>query len=392
VIALVVDESTVILGHKQEVKNALLMTIRDIVYNGTEPEIQFLRKLSNTYMMLFLLQCDPKLSLFFSTMAAKLKVYVCSSILVPAMSEYYLPRINRRYWNLLRGAHDVGVTLLVNEVIVSEIAAHFKMIATRYANEFSSDEALYLDDEMRTLYVDEIMIRAYLYAKSEKLVPDFGTFLETFVSPSYATLEDDIIAWLAEEFGIRYQASASLGVVIDQDDENRLFYALKAKKPDPASARAKSKLVLTLLALRERNNEKGDAGIFGYETWWLSLDTATQRAVDEVFQGEYAACCMRSDFLYNYISLAPKQAEIEGTFRAMFPSLIGINLSHHFPSEVVSTVHQQIAAHRAKNPARVRAILRDLAHRLQSDPKSRTRKAVKLYLDEELDKIAAHDS
>ncbi len=64
ILAKTIDESTVVLKNKEAVKNAVLITIRDIVYNGSPEEKEFLRRLSNTYMMLFLLQCDPKLATF----------------------------------------------------------------------------------------------------------------------------------------------------------------------------------------------------------------------------------------------------------------------------------------------------------------------------------------
>lgn len=106
----VVDESSVVIKNKENVKTALLMTIRDVVYNGTYEQKVFLRKLSNTYTMLFLAHCDPKITTFFNSLASNLNIYVCTSILIPAMSEYYLDTVNRRHWNLLQSAHDAGIS------------------------------------------------------------------------------------------------------------------------------------------------------------------------------------------------------------------------------------------------------------------------------------------
>jgi len=132
IVSRVVDESPVVLKNKESVKTSLLMTIRDVVYNGTSEQKLFLSKLSNTYTMLFLLHCDPKITTFFSSMASKLNIYVCTSILIPAMSEYYLDPVNRRHWNLLASARDAGVSLIINETILRELAAHFKKIASIY--------------------------------------------------------------------------------------------------------------------------------------------------------------------------------------------------------------------------------------------------------------------
>lgn len=118
VIGVAVDESSVIVTNKEKVKTALYLAIRDIVYNGTENQRKFLKSLSNTYLMMFLLKWEPKLSTYFQTLASKLKVFVDNSIIVPAISEYYLPEGNRRHWNLLTGAHKAGISLFINETLL----------------------------------------------------------------------------------------------------------------------------------------------------------------------------------------------------------------------------------------------------------------------------------
>ena len=101
------------------------MTIRDIVYNGTSEQKDFLGRLANTYMMLFLLQVDPKVTTYFGQMASELRVYVDNSIIIPALSEYYLSKNNRRYWDLLKKASDAGITLIVEEQIIEETGFSF---------------------------------------------------------------------------------------------------------------------------------------------------------------------------------------------------------------------------------------------------------------------------
>jgi hypothetical protein len=62
--------------------------------------------------MMFLLQWEPKLSTYFETLASRLKVFVDNSIIIPALSEYYLDHGNRRHWNLLIGAKKAGIAML----------------------------------------------------------------------------------------------------------------------------------------------------------------------------------------------------------------------------------------------------------------------------------------
>lgn len=385
IISSVVDQSSVVLKNKDEVKTSLLITIREIVFNGTTEQKYFLNRLSNTYMMLFLLQCDPKLCTFFNTMASKLNIYVCTSIIIPALSEFYLEPINRRYWNLLKGAHNTGVTLTVNETIINELVSHFRMIMSKYESEYKDNEDIYLGDELEILYIDNIMIRAYFYAKMKNKIHSFYDFIDNFINPNLKSAETDIIEWLKEEFGIVYTSDKSHGIKINSEEEETLYNELKPHKSADEKARNDAKLILTLYAIREKNNETGDSGIFGYRTWWLSSDTATQRAVNKVLGHKYRiSCYIRPDFLYNYISLAPTKIEVDAAYQQLFPSLIGVNISFHLPKDVTDLVHQRIAEHKSRNPARLKAILRDLAEKIKSDPACRTRKFVQHYLDEKL--------
>ncbi|MEZ4666832.1 MAG: hypothetical protein R3E39_02735 [Anaerolineae bacterium] len=98
--------------NRDAVHYVLLETFREIVYRGDEKQKEFLFRLSNTYNMLFLLQIEPTLARYFEHVAGELRVYVDSSILIPAMAEYYLAPQNQRYTNLLRNARDAGITIL----------------------------------------------------------------------------------------------------------------------------------------------------------------------------------------------------------------------------------------------------------------------------------------
>ncbi|MEP7286675.1 MAG: hypothetical protein ABI947_13010, partial [Chloroflexota bacterium] len=385
IINYVVDDSHVVVKNREAVKNALLMTIRDVVYNGTIEQKLFLEKLSNTYMMLFLLQCDPKLATYFNAMASKLNIYVCTSIIIPALSEFYLDEINRRHWNLLKGAYNAGVTLIINDTILNELVAHLRRITNIYENHYKRDENIYLSDEAQALYVDEIMLRAYFYARTADRVANFEDFIDNFVDPSFISARESIIDWLKTEFGIIYRSDKSIDITINQEEERLLINKLSGHKTYYETALSDAKLILTIYALREKNNETDNSGIFGYRTWWLSKDTQTQKAVNEVFKDKYRiSCYIRPDFLYNYIALAPSKNEIDEAYRTLFPSMIGVNISFHLPREIVTFVQKKIAEHGEKNPARLRGILRELSDKLKSDPTKRTRRFVKHYLDEQL--------
>jgi hypothetical protein len=390
IISAVVDESTVIGKNKEAVKTALLITIRELVYNGSTSQKLFLKKLSNTYMMLFLLQADPKVATYFTSLASKLKVYVCTSILVPALSEFYLKPFNRRHWNLLKGCRSAGVTLIVNDTIIRELVAHFRRIINVYDEDYKDSEEIYLGDEMQTLYISEIMIRAYFYAKREGHVDDFDSFIDNFVNPNLVNADANLISWLQHEFGIQYVSDASLRVMIDEEEVRKLTDVLRVEKKNQQKAESDSKLILAIFNLRAMNNEIGSDSIFGYRTWWLSKDTLTQRTVNRIFGDKYKiGCYIRPDFLYNYISLAPTKGDVDAAYSEIFPNLLGVNLGSSLPKEVTDAIHSRIKEHSKKNPARLKAILRDMAEKLKTDPLTRTRQYVEHFLDSELHKQTA---
>jgi len=95
IVSEVVEKSARLTNNRQQVKNALLTMIRNLVYSGTYAQKEFLNRLSHTYMMLLLLQCDPNVCTYFSSMAGKLRVYVCTSIIIPALSERFLEQRNQ---------------------------------------------------------------------------------------------------------------------------------------------------------------------------------------------------------------------------------------------------------------------------------------------------------
>lgn len=385
-----VDESTVVEKNKEKVKSALQVAIREIVYHGTVEQRQYFKSLSNTYMMMFLLQWNPQVALYFESMASKLSIYVCTSIIVPALSEFYLETENKRHWNLLKACQTVGIRLNVNDEIIEELIHHLNMVKNKYETLFSFCEDVYLMSELETLFIDEVLIRAYFHAKARGKVKAFNEFIDNFCDPSIRNVKQELIDFLNAEFGINYISNASLRVQINKEEQRHLADKLIKARTQKAKAETDATIILTIFKLRELNNEASSTGIFGYRTWWLSKDTKTFRAVQKTYRDKYpVSCYMRPDFLYNHIALAPKRIEVDAMYKEIFPSLLGVNLSFHLPSAVTDYIQQVIAEHSVKNPVRVKAIIRKLSEKLKTDPSYRDINTVKLFLDEELHKMKA---
>jgi hypothetical protein len=382
IISEIVEESSVVPKNRTAVKRALLAAMRDLIYRGSAEEMGYLRRLASSYMMLFLLQIDPKIATYFSTLAGRLRVFVDNSILVPAISEFHLDQPHRRHWNLLVNANHTGVELVISETALNELAAHFRKVLQRYQDEFAGNDALY-EHEEAIQYLDEILIRAYFYARSAGYTNSFEQFVNQFVSPGSNRMEEELAEWLRGTFGIRVSRSKVADTPQFKADFKVLRDELMKTKNSEQKAANDARTILHIYQLREDGKESDNSGVFGYKTWWLSTDVLTHRAVENCFGKRFkTSCYMRTDFLYNYITLSPSFTQSNQIFDVMFPSLLGVSVSHHIPPELAHAVREAIREHASYGAPRMRALLGTLSERLKTEPTAMSRKRVKQLVGE----------
>ncbi|GKW25645.1 hypothetical protein PEC311524_32390 [Pectobacterium carotovorum subsp. carotovorum] len=364
---LVLDASNIIDKNRNRVKTALIMAIRDIVYSGSPQAKEYLKSLSKTYLMLFLMKCDPHIISYFQQMAGKMRIFVCTSILVPAFSEVYLEDQNKRYWSLLKSAKSRGVRLLVNDTILDELLYHIKNSYRVFQDNYKDNIDQFISGSEE--FVDQILIRSFLYAKNENKVNSYELYLDNFVSINSPLAKQELIDFLNEEFGIDYVSSSTneMKVNIDNNDLITLVNELSSVKGSAAKARADANLILTIYALRDMHGET-KSSLEGYKTWWLSSDTATHRTVSRLFKQKYpVSCYMRPDFLYNYISFTPPKNKINALYENTFPNLLGVQISNHVSSDIGRQVRQLIIGHGEKSSGRVKAKIRQLSDELKTN-------------------------
>ena len=344
----------------------MIDSIREIIYHGSAEVKQYLQSLSQTYFMLFLLKCDPKIVEFFQTIASNLTVFVCTSILVPAFSEIYLETHDQRYWSLLKAAKSRGVKMVVSDVIVSELDYHIRKSIRLYDSEYKDFIDTYGEDAGP--YVDNMLIRAFLYAKREQKVSSYEQFVDNFVSVNGRNPKQELIDFLDDEFGIDYVSSDDSKVKVDSGDLETLVSELSRHKKSIEKARADASLILMIYEIR-RKNEEAKSSLYGYRTWWLSSDTMTHRTVCNLFGKKFpVSCYLRPDFLYNFISYTPPKDVVETVYRDIFPNLLGIQISNHVSPEISSSIRETIKEHQGKLNGRIKAQIRDAIDELKSNP------------------------
>lgn len=366
---------------------AVFETIRELLYQGSKDELEYLRRLSKTYLMLFLLKCDPKVCSFFDSLASGLRVFVCNSLIIPALSEIQLPIQNRRHWNLLKSASKANVNLIINSAILSELVNHIQYVRRAYQDKYNGLESHYSDQSILR-YVPEIIIRAYLYARAQGVRDTFDDFLNHFVTPNQniETMEQELRIFLNDELGIQYMEDDALGIKLDEVEVDKLSSELKLLKKTENQAFFDAQTILTVYALRRKYNEAGSNEGFGYKTWWLSKDTTTYKAVMNCYKNDHhVSCYLRPDFLLNFVTLSANQRQANRVFDSMFPTLVGLSISHHVTSEVCEAVNQAISNHKGLSPARVRATIGSMTTKLMTHELQQKSKQLKHFLDTELD-------
>ena len=384
IVTRVVDESRLLINNPDRIVSALFETIRNILYKGTTEETEFLRRLADTYMMLFMLQADPEVARYFASLAGKLRIFVGNSILVPALSEFPLEHRHRRYGNLLKYASTAGVSLYVTAGTIKELAAHIRHVVRSFEDEYSRVTETYTD-EMLITTIPELLIRSYFYNVAEGYEYSFHDFINSFATPGGGDMEGELIEYVLDEFGVKYVEEQEWDVNIDKEDLRQLTEELGTTRGS-LQAETDAHTVLLVYALREKHNERAGGHAFGFLTWWLSNDVKTQQAANVCFGDRYKpSCYMRPDFLYNYISLAPTVEQTERAFDLLFPNVLGISVSHHLDAGLATTIRMSILDHSQKSPSRVRAIMRQTLDDLKSGKLNKRGENLKLFIDEQLD-------
>lgn len=363
-----------------KVADALARTMRDIVYAGEPHETEYLRKLSETFVVLFTLQCDPAVAGFFADLTSGLTLWVDNSILVPAISEIPLPAEHRRFQNLLRIAADAGATLLVDAATVRELATHVARTCSTYEDVYAGRESIF-NNEATIAGVNEILIRSFLYSRLRDPSATFHKFIDRFVSPSDPSNEEELIDYLK---GLGLQFRERILEDLPAERVSRLAGVIRDNKSHSVKADNDARTLLGIAETRLRKGERSQ-GIFGYSTWWLTQDLVSARALEQTFGKEYPGSpCMRPDFLYNYICLSPRRSEVEGTFDRVFPSLLGVTLSHHLDAEVTKVIKQLLKHYDGQDKTRLSARLRRAVNALMAEEERRSPEELKHYLEEAL--------
>ena len=98
------------------------------------------------------------------------------------------------------------------------------------------------------------------------------------------------------------------------------------------------------------------------------------------------SCYLRPDFLLNFITVSATRKQAERVFDRMFPTLVGITISHHVTSVMCDAVHKSIADHRNLPSSRIKAKVGTMSTLLMTQRLPAKYKQLTHFLDEELER------
>jgi hypothetical protein len=76
---------------------------------------------------------------------------------------------------------------------------------------------------------------------------------------------------------------------------------------------------------------------------------------------------MRPEFILNFIALSPTKQAVADSYKAIFPSILGLRLSNRLRSDVVEDYVKRIKSAALLSDARARATVGELSDRIKSD-------------------------
>ncbi|BBY90835.1 hypothetical protein MGALJ_05040 [Mycobacterium gallinarum] len=348
--------------------------LRGVFYDSLEVEREYLRKLSRTYALLFTLQAEPRLIEFFQDLVGDFYLYVGSDVIVRALSEHLLPEPDQMMRNTLLAAARHGATLVLAEPVLEEVVHHLRACDHEYRNHIAGREHHMSYELMRE--VPHIMLRAYLYAFDNQELGarrprSWQSFVKRFCDPEdlqRAAAYTDLRAYLCAAFNLQFRSSTDLARYVDHEEAACVAAALADEKKNDVLAHNDATMAVAVYGRRTSRRENARSSEFGLNTWWLTSEASIVRHTKQLVERNGGTrYMMRPDFLLNFLTLAPRAADVRRTMRNVFPSLLGVSLSRRIDRDSFHEVMKQVDEAMDMDHPRRTAKIAKIADKLKGD-------------------------
>lgn len=364
-----------------------MSVLRGCFYKSTEIERTYFRKLSRTYVLLFMLKNEPRIVEYFQSMSANFNLYVGTDLIVHSLSEHMLPIPDQTTKNALKVLRDSGSELILTDKALDEIWHH--LITTNF--EYQNNYHQYNDHITEELVhqIDKILIKAYFFARfaaiqEGKSPMTWSNYIGQFLTHEKLSKEriesrNELRAYLINEFRFKFENEDKMLANLDQDEINMLAEKILITRDSMNRGEESEKklcvnaasTVLRIYRNRLENDERSGENPFGYKTWWLTNQSRIRGATSDLTK-ERGRYMMRPEFVLHFIANLPTLKQVQSSYDEIFPSILGIELGNRLNAEVFDKIMKKAkSAFNDMDDSRARVILAQGSEQLQSDFKKR---------------------
>ncbi len=310
---------------------------------GPPEEVRkYLRSLADTYTLFAFMRETPDVQSAIVKIFADGDIWLDTTVVLPLFAEDLLDATGRAHTYMLRAVRESGSRLHVTEGVIEEITSHIHRSKGYY-------RAL-LDE--RDVYGPEPFLLS-CYQLSGRDPGDFERWLETFCGT--ARPEDDIIDYLSDFFGIEVanlqeeadQADPVFRAMVGEiwhearDQRESKAAALGIPPTDPGiRARLVAHDVENYVGVVMRRARRGERrSVFGYKSWWLTLDGTAFRVrrelEDRLTDKPPASPAISPDFMLHYLAVAPVRARLSRQTEETLPLMLNMSILDAVPKSLL---------------------------------------------------------
>lgn len=364
------------------VASAVMRCLRRAFYDSSREERIYLAKLSRTYVLMFLLNNEPRIADFLRAMKSQFQLYVGADILVRCLSEHMLAPENQMTKNALKIMQKSGSTLVLTHKAVDEVWHHVKNSNYEYKYNYLEFTQYMKHDIARQ--IGKILIRAFFYARfknqgSRGPSLTWESYLSKFFTYSDIEKEsarDELREYLINEFNMKFETEEETLSELDESEIDSLAEKiLNARgKTDREGASEKilcqnaAATVLRIYKKREADSERVGSNPYGFKTWWMTQQTRIRDATGALVDQKGAQYMMRPEFILHFLAKIPDKHDVIKSYEEVFPSILGIRLGNRMNEEAFKALIEKAkGVFDATDDSRARVVLAKGATDLQSN-------------------------
>ncbi len=354
---------------------------RNICYSSNEEEREYLNLLMKFFTIQFVMDGDSAVSKYFSDMATSLRIYVGTDIIVRCLSEALVHEPSRGMTNSLKLLRQGGVRLRITRQTVQEVFAHIRHSTGVFKREYEHWFRHAKLEEAKN--ADRILIRSFFYAylepdRHDRRPRDWSDYLRNFGAAAWFAKTDDIsseeyldefASFLVDKYELEFiEIDEVLGTIDSELAEKIADEILRERDTQTDGSRilARNDAQMALFVNSERvsRKERVSSNLYGYNTWWLTEETAVLRALRQYDQRQDVV--MHPQFLMNHFILDPnfiRSNSVED--RRIMPTLFGLRITDRVPPAEMREFIRGIGDLAGLDEAAQNARIRHSANRLK---------------------------